>query len=211
MRPKSIVFLVLVAALINLPMLHGIWLNSKLDRQGVDVTAEVIDDRDRPGDYLIAFRVPAEGDREEFTGVAKVDQETHDQAVRTQEIEVRILPDTPGAYRVEGQVTGRVGLVITLLADLLLVILVGLMLKFRSRLRPALVLVATEDLARCPPGSLLDRVDGDRYVVAGEIVSIEADEILLELGDRRVRVVLDGHHNPAGHDQPVRATGRMVR
>ena len=127
-EPKSIVFLVLVAALINLPMLHGIWLNSKLDRQGVDVTAEVMDDRDRPGDYLIAFRVPAEGDREEFTGVAKVDQETHDQAVRTQEIEVRILPDTPGAYRVEGQVTGRVGLVIALLADLLLVILVGLML-----------------------------------------------------------------------------------
>jgi hypothetical protein len=72
-----------------------------------------------------------------------------------------------------------------------------------------MVLVATEDLERCPPGSVLDQVDGLRFVVCGEIEPIEDDEVVLDLGDRRVRVVLDGQHNPAGHQQAVRATGTM--
>ena len=68
---------------------------------------------------------------------------------------------------------------------------------------------ATEDLERCPPGSVLDQVDGLRFVVCGEVEEIEDDAVVLDLGDRRVRVILDGHHNPAGYQQPVRATGLL--
>ena len=96
-----------------------------------------------------------------------------------------------------------------MVADVFLLVLVLLLLRFGSRLRQEMVLVATEDLERCPPGSVLDQVDGLRFVVCGEIEAIEDGEVVLDLGDRRVRVVLDGHHNPAGYQQPVRATGTM--
>ncbi len=69
--------------------------------------------------------------------------------------------------------------------------------------------MATEDLERCPPGSVLDQVDRLRFVVCGEVEQIEDGAVVLDLGDRRVRVILDGHHNPAGYQQPVRATGTM--
>jgi hypothetical protein len=102
-----------------------------------------------------------------------------------------------------------VGLVITIVADLFLLVIVLLLLRFGSRLRQEMVLVATEDLVRCPPGSVLNQVGGLRFVVCGEVETIEDGEVVLDLGDRRVRVVLDGHHNPAGYQQPVRATGTM--
>ena len=57
--------------------------------------------------------------------------------------------------------------------------------------------------------AVLDQVDGLRFVVCGEVEELEDDAVVLDLGDRRARVVLDGHHNPAGYQQPVRATGTM--
>jgi hypothetical protein len=86
---------------------------------------------------------------------------------------------------------------------------VRLRARFGARLHQEMVLVATEDLQRCPPGSVLDHVDGLRFVVCGEVETIADDEVVLDLGDRRVRVILDGHHNPAGDQQPVRATGTI--
>ena len=77
-------------------------------------------------------------------------------------------------------------------------------------MRVELVLRASEDLERCPPGARLDRIEGQRYLVSGDVVEIHDDEIVLDLGDRRVRVLLDGHRNPAGHQQTVRAIGYMV-
>jgi len=107
-------------------------------------------------------------------------------------------------------VRSRLGLVITLLADLFLLAMLVLMLRFRSALRVELVLRATEDLERCPPGARLDRIAGLTYVVCGEVAELGDDEVVLDLGDRRVRVLLDGHVNPAGYEQPVRVTGFMV-
>ena len=88
--------------------------------------------------------------------------------------------------------------------------MVVLMVRFRTVMRVELVLRATEDLERCPPGGLLDRIEGMRYAVSGDVVEIADDEIVLDLGDRRVRVLLDGHTNPAGYEQSVRAIGYMV-
>jgi len=209
-RVKNIALVVLVAAMINLPLLHSAWQNHRIESSGTDVTGEITDQREVDGQYFIEFRVPADGDRPEVTGIVRVEKEAYEQAVRTREIGVRLMPDKPSIYNVEGEVTSRVGLLITLMADLFLAVMVLLLLRFGPRLRPVLVLLATEDLQRCPPGSVLDRIEGDLYVVCGEVTAIEDDEILLDLGDRRVKVILDGHQNPAGYEQPVRATGRMI-
>ena len=205
------VLIAFIAFMINFPLLHSIYLRSQVERSGVDVVAEVTDTAQRRRRPARRFTVPGDEGREEFSGaVAEVDEATYDDAERTGEIDVRVLPDNPGAFPVEGQVTNRIGLIITLLADLFLVAMVVLMLRFRAVMRVELVLRATEDLERCPPGSRLDRIEGQRYVVSGEVVEIEGDEVVLDLGDRRVRVLLDGHDNPAGYQQPVRAVGYMV-
>ena len=146
---------------------------------------------------------------EHVAGSVSVDRATYDGAVATGTVPVRVLPGSSTVWRVHGETTSNVGLVITIVADLFLLVMVLLLLRFGSRLRQEMVLVATEDLVRCPPGSVLDQVGGLRFVVCGEVETIEDGEVVLDLGDRRVRVVLDGHHNPAGYQQPVRATGTM--
>jgi hypothetical protein len=209
-RIKNVALIVLVATMINLPLLHSAWQNHRIESSGTQVTGQITDDREVDGQYFIEFVVPAEGDRDRVSGIVRVQEHAYEQAVRTREIDVRLLPDNSSIYNVQGEVTSHVGLVITLLADLFLAIMVLPLVRFGPRLRPVLVLLATEDLARCPPGSVLDRIEGDLYVVCGEVAAIEDDEVTLDLGDRRVKVILDGHHNPAGYEQPVRATGRMI-
>jgi hypothetical protein len=210
-RWVSLALVAFIAFLVNFPLVHSTYVRWQVERSGVDVVAEVTETRVVDGDLLVVFTVPGDGQREPFDGaVAEVDAATYDEARRTGELDVRVLPDDGGAFIVEGQVTSRLGLVVTVLADLFLVAMVVLMLRFRSALRVELVLRATEDLERCPPGSRLDRISGLRYVVSGEVAEVGDDEVVLDLGDRRVRVLLDGHANPAGHQQPVRAVGYMV-
>jgi hypothetical protein len=210
-RWLSVALIAFIAFVINFPMVHSTYLNWQLDRSGVDVVAEVTETREVGGDLLVVFTVPGDGRREPFEdAVAEVDAETYDDARETQQLAVRVLPDDGGVFTFEGQVTSRLGLVITVLADVFLVAMVVLMVRFRSVMRVELVLRATQDLERCPPGSRLDRIAGLRYVVSGEVAEMGDDEVVLDLGDRRVRVLLDGYANPAGFTQPVRATGYMV-
>lgn len=213
-RRKALLLLALLVVLVNLPLAHSTWTRSRVERSGTDVTATVTDTREVTSDdetgYLVEFHLPTDIDPEQTLWTARIDAPTHDRAVATGQLDVRVLPDQPSAYVVEGQVSGRIGLWITLVADLFLLVMGFLLLRFRGRTAPSLELVATEDLVRCQPGSTLERIDGLTYVVEGEVLEIGDDLVVLDLGDRRVRVHLDGHANPAGHQQPVRATGRMV-
>jgi len=120
-----------------------------------------------------------------------------------------VLPGSSTVWQVVGEAESDLALVITVIADAFLLVLVLLLVRYGGRLRQDMVLVATEDLERCPPGSVLDQVGRLRFVVCGEVEQIEEDAVVLDLGDRRVRVILDGHHNPAGYQQPVRATGTL--
>ena len=114
-------------------------------------------------------------------------------------------------YRVTGRDTGNAALLTTLVADGVLVVLVGLFLLLRHRLRPELQLLATGDLeTSSDTDGVLERIEGQSYRVRGAVASIEEDEVVLEVGDRRVRVHLDGHHNPAGHQEGVEVRGTMV-
>ena len=206
----NVVLIAFIAFVINFPLLHSTYLRWQIERSGVDVVAEVTETREVDGDLLVVFTVPGDGRREEVeNAVAEVDEATYEEAEETLQLDVRVLPDNGGAFIVEGQVTSRAGLFITLLADLFLVAMVVLM-RFRAVMRVELVLRATGDLERCPPGSQLEKISGMRYVVTGDVVEVGDDEVVLDLGDRRVRVLLDGYANPAGYEQSVRAVGYMV-
>ena len=210
-RWTTFVLLGFIAFVVNFPLAHSRYLDWQLEKRGVEVVAEVTDTRAVADGFLVQFTIPADGRRAEFVGaVVEVDELTYDNAVETDEISVRVLPDNGGVFEAEGQKKTSIGLVITLLADLFLLAVVVLAWRFRVAMRVELVLRATEDLERCPPGPRLDRLDGLRYLVAGDVAEIGDDEVVLDLGDRRVRVLLDGHDNPAGYQQSVSVVGHMV-
>ncbi|MDO9497000.1 MAG: hypothetical protein Q7J48_14940 [Nocardioides sp.] len=212
-RAKALLLIVLVAVVVNLPMVHSTWTAWRVDRVGVDVVATVTDTSEVSDEaYLVEFRMPRDADPDERLWTAQVDEATYDDAVATEQVGVRVLPDQPSAYRVDGEVTSRLGLVITVFVDLLMLLAAVLVWRYGGRGlgRPEVVLLATEEVQRCRPGSVLERQDDGRYVVAGEVCAIEPGEIVLDLGDRRVRVRLDGHDNPVGYQQPARVSGHLV-
>lgn len=207
--------LALVVVLVNLPLVHSAWLRSQVERSGVDVVAEVRGGPDRDGRAYVDFVLPEEIDDVrvadgERAWTVEVSDRARDAAVAAGEITVRVLPDRPSAYAVDGEVRGRGLLVITLLVDLVVLLAAGLLWRFRSGLRPALVLRATEDVERGRTGVVLDRVAADEYVVQGEVEELADDRMVLLVGERRVVVELDGHANPVGHQQSARVRGRMI-
>lgn len=211
-RAANLVLLVVVAAVVNLPLVHGAWTDRQVRQDGVEVTATVVDqDVLRPGDdptYVVVVALPRDVDPAQVRYRLVVDQETYEEADRTGSLEAQVLPDRPGAFRVEGQQTGRLALWITLFADLVILV-VGLLLwrvggrQGRARLR----LVAVADVERARPGGLIER-DGDLWVVSGEVVAIEAGSVVLDVDGDRVEVDLAGHANPVRHQQPARVRGR---
>lgn len=190
--------------MINLPVLHGLYLDQRLSAAGADRVASVEAHREAGGGHYLQYAV----DGSSYT--ANVEADVYEQAVRTGEVGVRVLPGDPGVHRVDGEVASRLGLVLTLTVDAALALVVFVLWRFRGRLRPQLQLVAMQDVESCPPGAVLDRIEGDWYVVCGDVLEIGDDELVLDLGDRRVQVLLDGHANPVGHQQPAKVTGRMV-
>ena len=215
-RRGGILLLVFLALVVNLPVGHGIWTNRQLDRDGVDVSATVIDHGTMPPKddpkYFIDFRFPKSIDsegRQWSVGVSKV---VYDDAVATQRIEVRVLPDSPSTFSVEGEQTSGLILGLTLFADVILLAMLVLTWRFggsMGRRRPDLRMVATDDVQRCKPGSDLAQI-GDLWVAKGEVVERSDDIVVLDLGDRRVVVELGGFANPVGYQQPAQAVGRMI-
>lgn len=213
-RISSLLLVVLLVVMINLPVAHGLYTDWRVERSGVDVTATVTGGGSVPGAdepaYLISFTFPREIDPKQTQRNVGVDKATAERAASTRKIAVRVLRGNPAAYTTEGEVISHVGLVVTLLADLALLLMLALFWRFRSSLRAPLVAVAIGDLTRCAPESLLERVAGDLYLIRGEVSVIEDDEVTLDLGDRQVRVQLDGHANPVGYQQPAEVRARLI-
>ncbi|MCW2845047.1 MAG: hypothetical protein JWN22_2963 [Nocardioides sp.] len=212
--PKALLLVLLLVVVINLPLAHSRFTSWRVERSGTDVTAavtahRVLSPKDNPA-YFVEFAYPPAIDEDKLRWTAEVDRATYDRAVADKEIAVRVLPDRPAAYTVHGQVTHRLGLVITLIADVALLVMVLLLWRYRAKLRPRLEAVAVGDVERCKPGASLEKTDDGLYLISGEVSGITDDEIILELGDRQVRVLLDGHANPVGHQQPARVRARLV-
>jgi hypothetical protein len=212
-RVRTWLLLVLLVVVVNLPLVHSTWTSSRVDRAGVDVTAQVTRNEVRDGGHWIEFTLAEGVDPDQRTWSAELDEPAYDEAVAAGEVGVRVLEDEPSAYRVDGAVEGHGVLVVTLSVDALLLVVLLLLWRFRGRswpLRTELRAVALGDVVRCPPGGVLDRIDGEDYLIQGEVVELEPGTMVLDVGDRRVVVLLDGHANPVGYQQPARVRARMI-
>jgi hypothetical protein len=109
-------------------------------------------------------------------------------------------------------VTGT-GLLVTLLADLVLVAVLVMLLRgrgLRGRRRAQLHAVALGDVEHGEPSSALDRLGGSDYLIRGVVAETDDGRVVLELGDRRVVVLLDGHANPVDPEQSAQVRGRLL-
>lgn len=206
-RRRSAFLLLLLAVVVNLPLAHSTWTDAKVERSGVEVGATVVDHRD-PG--WLSFTFPSAVDPGRRTWTAEVDEATYADAVESGRLQVRVLEDDPAAYRASGAVESRVPLVATGVADAVLLLLGLLMWRFGGRLRSGLRAVALGDVERCAPEILLERLHAEDYLVRGEVLEVGPDRIVLDLGNRTIEVLLDGHRNPVGHQQAAQVRARMV-
>lgn len=213
---KGSLLVALLLVMVNLPLVQVSYTSWRVERSGIDVTAEVtgtalLPPRDDPS-YVLAYELPDEvtEDPEVTRWTAEVDRATYDRAVADGTVSVRVLPDRPAAHTVEGEVTSRAGLVITLIADLLLLLLLLLLRRFRGRLRPRLEAVAVTDLEPCEPGAALEKLAGGNHLIRGEVTALKDGAVEIALGDRMVRVLLDGHRNQVEPGQHGQVRGRLI-
>lgn len=214
-RNRRILLLVLLAAMVNLPLVHSTWTQWQVERRGTLVTATVVDHRVAPsGDvsrHWLTFRFPEDVDPDQDVWPAEVEEAVYDAAVASGEVEVRVLEGRPSAYQAEGQVRHWLALFLTLGTDLFLAAVVGLIWFLGRRSRPLPLRVeAVGDVESCPPGALLEQIEGSLYLVRGEVAELDDGEIVLDLGDQDVVVVLDGHANPVGYQQSAQVRGRLL-
>lgn len=203
------VAVVVLAFLVNLPMGHYWWTNHRLDADGVVASAEVVDASAMGSRHYVDFKLPADADPDRKTYSSEVTESAYDRAVETDRVEVTYLPGQPAANRVVGHLEpGRVGLYLTLLADL--AILAMFLLMFWARRHDILEIVATKDLERCKPDDTVEDLPDGQVLVRGDVHEIEDDHVLMICAGKKVRVVLAGFENPVGHQQPAQAQGRRV-
>jgi hypothetical protein len=214
-KRRGTVLLVVLVFLINLPIVHSTITNWRVSSSGVDVTAEVTDARvTNPDDdprYWLGIRFPEDIDPAQTIWPVEVDPAAYDAALEARQIEARVLKSNPAAFRVDGEIRGWLGLITTLIADAILLLILLVVRRFGRRPGPPpLRLAAIGDVERCPPGGLVEQIEGSLYLVRGEVVAIEEGEVVLAAGEQEVVVVLDGHANPVGYQQPAQVRGRVV-
>jgi hypothetical protein len=215
-RANRIFLIVVLAVFINLPAFHSTWTRWQVQRNGTDTVAEVMPESRTLGDdadpeYWLVFRFPESIEPAQTRWPAQVDQATFEEATAQDSVDVRVLEDRPAAHIVEGEVRNPLGYIITLIADAILIGILLLVWWGRGRKRPVPIRIAAiGDVERCPPGAMLEQIEGDLYLVRGEVTGIDGDEIVVDAGERDVLVILDGHQNPVGYQQPAEVRGRIV-
>jgi len=88
------------AVVINLPLTHSAYYDWRLDRDGVETQATVVDTYDGSDDYFVRFRFEAGLDPEADEWLAQIDEAAYDRARADEVIDVRVLPDRVGTYEV---------------------------------------------------------------------------------------------------------------
>ncbi|MDO9455207.1 hypothetical protein [Nocardioides sp.] len=206
LRHKGVLVVLLLLAVVNLPFVHGAWVGRDIDRNGVEVVATVLQTRESGRGGLVEFRFDTETDPDQQTWTAALDEEAFARAEQTDELGVRVVPGSPNRYRAAGELGAGLLVGLTVFADV--VLLLALVLMLRRRTGP-LALVALEDVRRARPGGRLERLTPTTYLVTGEVSLIEADAVVLDVGDREVRVDLGGFENPVGYEQPAQVRCRL--
>ena len=213
---SSLVLLGVVIVLVNVPLVQSTWTRSSVERNGVEVAAEVTETRNlgtaEAPSWWLSYRLPRTLDPEQATWSEEVDAAAYDQAQEGGTVPVRVIEGEPGTAIVEGEVRSSAGLIGTLVVDALLAVLLLLLWRFRGRGRREVETVeALEDVAPATPGASWEDLGDGTVRVSGEVLERDDHEVVLDLGDRLVRVVLDGHANPIGHREAAQVRVRPGR
>ena len=208
-KRNSLLLVLFLAVVVNLPLLHSTWTDSRVQSNGVDVTAAVTDASSTDGNWL-SFQYAEDVDPDQQTWHVQVDQETYDEAERTGQLQVRVLEDDPAAFHADGEVESSIVLVFTLLADVILLLLLLLIWRSSGRLRGQLQAIALEDVERGGADVLLERLHGEEYLIQGDVLEMEDGRVVLDLGNRSIVVLLDGHANPVGYQQSAQVRARLL-
>ena len=216
MNRTRILVVVVLIAVINLPLVGSTIQGWQVDSSGKNVVASLTDyetlgSADDPT-YWVKFTFDKSVDPQQRPWIAQVDQAHYEQARSTRQVRVRVVPKHPSSYRAAGQVHGKVGLVVTLLADLALLGFVLLARRYGKVRRKAGVLrvAAIEAVTRGPMEPGVEQIEGDLYLVRGDVLKHDDHEVWIDAGTDVVIVILDGHANPVGYQQAAQVRGRLV-
>ena len=211
-RARRLLFVVVIVALLAFPLVSSLATNARIERSGKDVTATVVETPRNGDTYLVGFRLPEDVDADQRIYSAQVDRATYDKAAESRSVTVRVLEDGPSAHRVEGEIRSNTQYVV-MGVGILLVLAVGLWWARTGRRRPTVRLRATGPLEPADPadlGTLFRTAGEDIYDVVGTVVSSDDTEVVLDVGERRVVVVLSGHTHDIPVGSPAHARGPLI-
>lgn len=214
-RLKSILWLVLLVVVINMPLVQSTLTRRNVEQNGTEVTAtlvehDVLGDASDPA-YWISYRLPKDVDPDRLPWAREVERTAYDEAVASGQVTVRVIEGSPETARVEGQYVSRAGLYMTLGADLLILALVLLLWRFGRYGRPEpLRLEAVGDVTTAEPGDAIEEDPSGTVTVRGEVQEIDGHVVVLDTGSRRAVVVVDGHEVRVEVGQQGQVPGRRV-
>lgn len=210
-RWGRVILVVVVLAIINVPFALHEWQQHRAKTDGVPVTATVVGVTPSGDDAVVAFRLPKSVDEEQPVRTVKVNGDVGQQAAQTKQLEVRVLEGHPNSLHVDGQVRSWGGLIITVVADLLVVAMLLLSWRLGGRIRrPTLVGIAVEDVASGSQGSVLDKQEDGTYLINGEVAETGPASLVLTLRDRNVEINLRDHQNPIAVGEWARVRAQLV-
>jgi hypothetical protein len=210
-RWSRVILVAFVLVVINVPYILHVVQVHRAATSGEEVTATVVGITRSGGDATIAFKLPANVDEQQKVRQVRVHSAVADVAQHTGQLEVRVLEGHPDVFHVDGQVRSWGGLILTLVADALVVLMLLVAWRFGGRLRrPPLVGIAVEDVQNGDDGSRLDKLEDGTYLINGEVASTGTSSFVLALRDRDVEVHLRDHENPIAVGERARVRVQLV-
>jgi hypothetical protein len=210
-RWGRIVLITVALLVINVPYLLHEWSLHRASTEGTLVTATVVGVEPAGSDVDVTFKLPKSIDADQKLRTVKLHRPEGLAATHSGTLEVRVLAHDPGAFHVAGQAHSWTPLVITVVADALIVVMLLLSWRLGGRLRrPTLVGVAVEDVREGEDGSLLDKQDDGTYIVNGQVSSSGPSSLVLTLRDRDVEIQLRDHDNPVAVGDRARVRAHLV-
>lgn len=125
--------IVIAVLLVNLPAVHQSWTDHRIDADGRDVEATVLEARTIEGRHLVDYRLPKDLDPAAHKYSASVDDAAYELARQTDRLAVRVIPGQPGANRPDGEVSSPLLVVAAVSADVILLLIGALWLSRRRR------------------------------------------------------------------------------
>lgn len=130
-HPVRRLVILIAVVLVNLPAVHQAWTDHRIEAQGRDVEAIVLDARTINGRHLVDYRLPDDVDPARNRFSASLDESTYEHARSSHRLAVRVIPGRPGANRPAGEVGSPILVVSAVAADVILLVIGALWLHRR--------------------------------------------------------------------------------